>query len=153
MNITQNRDHLRWKVGDFCVISTYFYNCSMSLCIFLDLHLYQRSTAGHKGRYAENPTNRCAISNSPSLFKGRGGGMGPDLKYAELLDIVEDYVQKHNLSRNKASPPGVREGERGGGSLLKARDFCHPYKDNYCYAVQPKQLHKIIIWLFARYMV
>ena len=98
--------------------------------------------------------------------------MGPDLKYAELLDIAEDYVQKHNLSRNKASPPvricrfskGKRrcsaaetdpafavgkyvqgEGERGGGSLLKARDFCHPYKDNYCYVVQPKQLHKIII--------
>ena len=28
-----------------------------------------------------------ALKNTPSLFKGRGRGMGPDLKYTKLSDI------------------------------------------------------------------
>ena len=64
-----------------------------------------------------------ALISSPSLFKGRGWGMGPDLPIQNYMDIGKIDVAEQNLSTREVPRPGLRGGVRGGVPIEGARIF------------------------------
>ena len=64
-----------------------------------------------------------ALISSPSLFKGRGWGMGPSLPIQNYMDIGKIDVAEQNLSTREVPRPGLRGGGRGGVPLCGARNF------------------------------
>ena len=64
-----------------------------------------------------------ALISSPSLFKGRGWGMGPDLPIQNYMDIDEISIRKQNLSRNEASPSRFTGGGARGWVPIKGASF------------------------------
>ena len=64
-----------------------------------------------------------ALISSPSMFKGRGWGMGPDLPIQNYMDIDEISIRKQNLSRNEASPSRFTGGGARGWVPIKGASF------------------------------